>query len=231
MERQALSAISAQFCHILLSRSGERAIPGEWNASQITEARIKLRGSSNVSQSGQEPFCPITGGALMQPSEKITASASARRYRSDRPMREVNREHSRRAYSAVSLSVHPAVPYFKGWRLIGMAEDQAVARGHLGEPLPENVNRAFGEHRGQRCTQRCASRSAIRDAAEYKRVAIPIFPRGSNRTRRAYRSVIGTIILRDERCDQTLPAILCPTIIGATRAIWELFPILRWSCT
>ncbi|KAG7206733.1 hypothetical protein KM043_000658 [Ampulex compressa] len=34
------------------------------------------------------PFCPITGGALMQPSAKITAGASAGRYRSHRPMRE-----------------------------------------------------------------------------------------------------------------------------------------------
>ncbi|KAK1137658.1 hypothetical protein K0M31_002156 [Melipona bicolor] len=92
-----------QFCHILLSQSGERAIPGEWNASQITEARIKLRGSSNVSQTGPEPFCPITGGALMQPSEKITTSASVRRYRSDRPMREVNREHGRREPTVPSL--------------------------------------------------------------------------------------------------------------------------------
>ena len=75
-----------------------------------------------------------------------------------------------------------------------------MARGHLGKPMPENVNRAFGEHRGQRCTQRCASRSAIRDAAEHKRVAIPIFPRGSHRTtRRAYRRVIGTIILWDDQ--------------------------------
>ena len=39
----------------------------------------------------------------MQPSEKITASASVRRYRSDRPMREVNREHSRSEATLPSL--------------------------------------------------------------------------------------------------------------------------------
>ena len=63
-----------------------------------------------------EPFCPITGGALMQPGEKITGPVvhrHTRGYRSDRPMREVNSgQESLLCFHYVSLCA-PA-PYFKG---------------------------------------------------------------------------------------------------------------------
>lgn len=87
--------------YIRLNRSGLQS-------ACIWIYRIHVSVCSSVSPSGSGPFCPtlsppaITGGTLMQPSEKITPRCIAgtmaeQCYRSYRPMREklIAREHTR----------------------------------------------------------------------------------------------------------------------------------------
>lgn len=127
--------LSSQLCapsHPINPEPDERAIPGERNASQITGTRIK----PTVGEGGRrsvvtfrrpEPFCPITGGALMQPSEKITGCIGTHRYRSDRPMREVNSGEPTAALSLCSCQRR----ILKGW----------IGVGRWPEGIQENVNR------------------------------------------------------------------------------------------
>lgn len=98
----------------------------------------------------------------MQPSEKITADALAGRYRSHRPMREVNSKHER-AYTTCTQQC----------RILKGEGDQRVTRGHLGERLVENVNRAL--ENGEDTLYRAVLHD-LRSAIVQNAAAIPISP-------------------------------------------------------